>query len=124
MNKNSYLTMIILLPITTIQTISIMPRKDLTTYTSVDLDIRRDGYSTSEAIIGVGVVANGDYTDVSFSSSSLIEGSTYFLEVTADSELVYRDKIYSTAQADFKVKHIVSQTSYTSSTSGDNTYIV
>jgi hypothetical protein len=124
MNKNSYLTMIILLPITTIQTISIMPRKDLTTYTSVDLDIRRDGYSTSEAIIGVGVVANGDYTDVSFSSSSLIEGSTYFLEITADSELVYRDKIYSTVQADFKVKHIVSQTSYTSSTSGDNTYIV
>ena len=116
--------MIILLPITTIQTISIMPRKDLTTYTSVDLDIRRDGYSTSEAIIGVGVVANGDYTDVSFSSSSLIEGSTYFLEITADSELVYRDKIYSTVQADFKVKHIVSQTSYTSSTSGDNTYIV
>lgn len=117
--------MIILLPNTSSQTISIMPRKDLSTFSSVNLKIRRDGDGKSENITSATIAANGNFTDVTFSSTILKEGSTYFLEITGDTELVYRDKIFSTSQSDYKIKHVVSQNLYTTySSADDNTYIV
>ena len=122
--------MIILLPNTSIQTISIMPRKALVGGVSVVFRIRRDGDGLSENITPSAIVSNGNFTDLIFlnhsiSSTILSEGSTYFIEVTIGGLLAYRDKAYSTAQNDYKVKHIVSQSDYTAySATDDNTYIV
>ena len=117
--------MIILLPNTSIQTISIMPRKALVGGVSVVFRIRRDGDGLSENITPSAIVSNGNFTDLSISSTILSEGSTYFIEVTIGGLLAYRDKAYSTAQNDYKVKHIVSQSDYTAySATDDNTYIV
>lgn len=117
--------MIILLPNTSIQTISIMPRKVLVGGTSVILSIRRDGDGLSENITPSAIVSNGNFTDLSISSTVLSEGSTYFIEITIGGLLAYRDKVYSTTQNDYKVKHIVSQSEYTAySATDDNTYIV
>lgn len=116
--------MIILLPITTEQTISVMPRDTTNTVTSINL--RRDGDGRSETITSVTVVANGNFTNYSFSSTILEEGSTYYMEVTGDGDLIYRDKIYSTTQTNYTVKHEVAQDRYTQRTAevNDNTYII
>ena len=144
--------MIILQPITTTQTISIMPRED--NYISIDsmvvrvantqgvfeaeacitdsvasfnnatIELRRDGDAMSETIVEIDSVINQNYIELSFSSTILKEGSTYSITVKEEDRLIYRDKIYATTQSNFKVKHIVSQTEYTASPASDNTYIV
>jgi hypothetical protein len=117
--------MIILLPNTSIQTISIMPRKVLVSGSNVVLSIRRDGDGLSENIIPSSIASNGNFTELSISSTILSEGSTYFIEITIGGLLAYRDKVYSTTQNDYKVKHRVSQSEYTAyGTTDDNTYIV
>tara|TARA_R110002153_G_scaffold191715_1_gene345030 strand:- start:276 stop:710 length:435 start_codon:yes stop_codon:yes gene_type:complete len=144
--------MIILQPITTVQTISVMPRER--NYLSIDelesrvtrnqgvleaetcvaevisyfnnatIELRRDGDGESETITEIKSTINKNYIDFSFSSTILKEGSTYLITVKEEDRLIYRDKIYATTQNDYKVKHIVSQTEYTSSPASDNTYIV
>jgi len=145
--------MIVLLPTTSIQTISIMPRvtdflyeSDYSSraildggsvesisctsnifniYNDVNLSIRKDGDGTSETILDVAVTLNGNFIDLSFSCTILEEGSTYFLEATSNGNLIYRDKIFSTTQTDYTVKHIISQNLYDPySPTDDNTYIV
>ena len=116
--------MIVLLPNTSTQTISVMPR--LSSFTSdVNVNIRRDGDGIEEDLLNVTTLANGNFTDISFSSTILKEGSTYFMEVTHGADLIYRDKIFSTSQVNYKIKHIVSQDIYEQySVTDDNTYIV
>tara|TARA_R110002124_G_C8532101_1_gene477430 strand:- start:17 stop:457 length:441 start_codon:yes stop_codon:yes gene_type:complete len=144
--------MIILQPITTVQTISIMPRER--NYLSVDklesrvaqnqsvleaktcvteaiayfnnttIELRRDGDGMSETITGIKSIINQNYIELSFSSNILKEGSAYLITVKEDDRLIYRDKIYATTQNDYKVKHIVSQTGYKSPQVSDNTYIL
>lgn len=144
--------MIILQPIDTVQTISVMPRER--NYLSIDelesrvtrnqgvleaetcvtevisyfnnatIELRRDGDGESETITEIKSTINKNYIDFSFSSAILKEGSTYLITVKEEDRLIYRDKIYATTQNDYKVKHIVSQTEYTSSPASDNTYIV
>jgi len=117
--------MIILQPNTSNQTISIMPRMVLVGSGSVVLKIRRDGDGLSESITPLDVSSNGNFTDLSISSTILSEGSTYFIEVTLDGALAYRDKVYATSQNDYSIKHVVSQTNYTPySSTDDNTYII
>tara|TARA_R110000782_G_C14801175_1_gene411850 strand:- start:1725 stop:2078 length:354 start_codon:yes stop_codon:yes gene_type:complete len=117
--------MIILLPNTSNQTISVMPRTDLTAATLVSLKIRRDGDGRTETITNGVVSSNVNFTNIEFSCTILSEGSTYYLEITSDGNLSYRDKIYSTTQTDFTVKHKISQQLYTSSeVDGDNRFIV
>lgn len=118
--------MIILQPILTSQTISIMPRVDLSASISLSLRLRRDGDAKTETITSAVVGSSGNFTTLSFSSSILSEGSTYFIEIESDDKLAYRDKIFCTNQNDYKVKHIVSQDKYTqpSSEINDNTYII
>lgn len=117
--------MIILLPNTSEQTITIMPRRSLSLSDSVVLNIRRDGDGLSEDIVPTSIVSNEDFTDLSISSNILTEGSTYFIEITVNGNLAYRDKVYSTSQNDYTIKHKVSQTKYqTYSSLDDNTYII
>ena len=144
--------MIILLPDTSEQTISIMPRYssciDTDAYVSrigqsnleaeeclidavdefnnVSIYLRRDGDGKTETITDVATRLNGNYVDYIFSSEILEEGSTYFMEITEEGILTYRDKIYSTSQGDYTVKHEVSKSRYTQPTGeiNDNTYII
>ena len=144
--------MIILLPTTSEQTISIMPRYsscvDIEPYISrvgesnieaeeclidavdefnnVSIYLRRDGDGKTETITNVSTRLNGNYVDYIFSSEILEEGSTYFMEITESGSLAYRDKIYSTSQGDYTVKHEVSKPRYIQPTGevNDNTYII
>lgn len=144
--------MIILLPTTSEQTISIMPRYsscvDIESYISrvgesnieaeeclidavdefnnVSIYLRRDGDGKTETITNVATRLNGNYVDYIFSSEILEEGSTYFMEITESGSLAYRDKIYSTSQGDYTVKHEVSKPRYIQPTGevNDNTYII
>lgn len=145
--------MIILLPVSTEQTISIMPRKEdflydseyssrvsqdngtvesisciadiVNTYNDVDVYIRRDGDGKEETITNVPITLNSNFINLSFSCSILEEGSTYFIEATSLDNLIYRDKIFSTSQTDYKIKHTISQGNYTPySSTDDNTYII
>jgi len=118
--------MIILQPITTSQSISIMPRVDLSTVITLSIRLRRDGDAKSETITDIVVGSDGNFTTLDFSSSILSEGSTYFMEIEADDNLAYRDKIFCTSQNDYTVKHIISQDRYTQPTEevNDNTYII
>ncbi len=118
--------MIILQPITTSQTISIMPRVDLSTAITVSIRLRRDGDAKLDTITDAVVGSDNDLTTLDFSSSIFSEGSTYFMEIEADDNLAYRDKIFCTNQNDYTAKHIVSQDRYTQPTGeiNDNTYII
>jgi hypothetical protein len=115
--------MIILQPISTSQTISIMPRDS--SVSTVKVYIRRDGDSKVFTELNAPVVVNGNYTEVAFSCDILEENSTYFLELTNGTDLIYRDKIFATSQQDFKIKHKLSEGKYTQySVTDDNTYLI
>jgi hypothetical protein len=118
--------MIILQPITSNQTISIMPRVDLSTAITMSIRLRRDGDAKSETITNAIVGSDGNFTTLSLSSSILSEGSTYFMEIEVDDNLAYRDKIFCTSQNDYTVKHEVSKSRYIQPTGevNDNTYII
>lgn len=143
----------VLLPTSSEQTISIIPRKvglyfgsdyqervvadngdaeslaclsDIFDATNdVDVTITKDGDKSSETISVVNVVENGNFVDVTFASTILEEGFGYFLELTSNGGLLYRDKVYVTAQSDFTIKHKQPQNNYTQyNVVDDNTYIV
>ena len=118
--------MIILQPNTSTQTISIMPRVDLSTAITLSIRLRRDGDAKSDVITDAVIGSDSDFTTLEFSSSILSEGSTYFMEIEVDDNLAYRDKIFCTGQDDYTVKHIVSQDRYIQPTGeiNDNTYII
>lgn len=91
----------------------------------VDVTITKDGEKVSETISVVRVTENGNFVDVTFASTILEEGFSYFLEITSNGGLLYRDKVYVTAQSDFTIKHKQPQNNYTQyNTVDDNTYIV
>lgn len=106
------------------QTISILPRSnDLSN--PIDVRIRRDGDGTEETLLNVTAVVNVNHLDLTFTPTILTEGYGYFLEVTTNGNLIYRDKIYATTQTNFKVKHNISSGEYQEYNSiDDNTYIV
>lgn len=115
--------MIIMQPISTSQTISIIPRDS--SIETADIYLRRDGDSKSFTLNNVAVVANTNYVNLSFSCNILEENSTYFLEMTNGGNLIYRDKVFATAQQDFKIKHKLSEGKYEQySATDDNTYII
>ena len=146
--------MIILLPITSEQTISVAPRytdyfseepyenrvessggtleatscliDNASEFNNTSISIRRDGDGKSETITDVKGLVNGNFIDFTFASTILEEGSTYYVEITDDGNLVYRDKIYSTTQTNYTVKHEISKSRYTQPTGevNDNTYII
>lgn len=113
----------VLQPILTNQTISIIPRSE--TFGVVSMSIVKDGDGVSQTIVSPTLAVNGNFVDVTFASNILEEGYSYFLEITNDGDLWYRDKIYVTAQSDFTIKHKQPQNNYTEyNVVDDNTYIV
>jgi hypothetical protein len=120
--------MIVLLPTSAEQVISVMPRTIPSPYSDnneVVVTITRDGDGESETISPTLMVDNGYYVDLTISSTILEESSTYKVEIAYYGDLWYRDKLYVTSQADYTIKHQIAQPSYTQyNTIDDNTYII
>jgi hypothetical protein len=120
--------MLILQPTVGDKTITIAPRSSDLSGAFV-LNIRRDGDGKEESITNATLSNIVNFTEVTFQSTILEEDSTYYLEITKDDELWYRDKIYVTSQtASERVteKHEIGNgTIYKPySTVDDNTYII
>tara|TARA_R110000751_G_scaffold149050_1_gene253937 strand:- start:204 stop:638 length:435 start_codon:yes stop_codon:yes gene_type:complete len=62
------------------------------------LKIRRDGDGVEETLSNLYISGTSNYTQVKFEPTIFQEDSTYYIEMTKDSELLYRDKIYVTSQ--------------------------
>jgi hypothetical protein len=121
--------MIILEPISTAQTITILPREPLSGLSSFTVDLREDGTGIEYSYSGLSFSSNGEYTDISLPAiTTFKEGTMYFLEIFGTSnsevELIYRDKIYITSQLDFEKKHTVTSNRYVSYDTDDNRYII
>ena len=120
--------MLILQPTTGEKLITIIPRsKDLSGVMS--LNIRRDGDGTEEDITSLTLTEIVNYVEVRFESTILKEDFTYYMEITKDGALWYRDKIYVTSQTASEMKmdshQIGNGTIYKPfSESDDNTYII
>ncbi len=122
--------MIVLLPVETAQIISIMPRTELGSFgvivgTDIKLVLTRDGDKATETIYPTLSSDGGYYTNLTIASSILTENETYYLEITNNGSLWYRDKVYVTAQSNYTIKHQISIPNYTPySDTDDNTYII
>tara|TARA_R110000765_G_scaffold420067_1_gene524749 strand:- start:849 stop:1283 length:435 start_codon:yes stop_codon:yes gene_type:complete len=93
------------------------------------MKLRRDGDGKEETIVGLSVNGITNFTNVTFNPTILEEDSTYYLEITKDGGLWYRDKIYATSQtAQQRItekKEIGNGTIYKAySPVDDNTYII
>ena len=86
--------MIILLPVSTSQTIKIVPRSYLED-SNVQLKITEDGTRKTETLTGLTATYSGNFIEIPCTFSILSEGKMYYIEVQ---ELV----IYCT-----EIKHIV-----------------
>lgn len=143
----------VLLPISSEQIISILPRRSdiyldsdfqervlnsngsvessecvsdaLTELNSLSMYIRKDGEAIEETLNNLKSVSNGNYVDVYFSSNILEEENSYFIEIKQNGSLFYRDKFYITSKTDFTVKHSNAQEEYSQHQNvDDNTYII
>lgn len=126
--------MIVLRPITGSQVMRITSR-ELTLSSPYVLTITEDGTGEFEVVNdsdGVGITDvqfNEYWLDVTLNPTPdilLKEGGQYSAELISDSNvLVWRGKIYVTAQTDFDVKHEQSQPLYTEFNNvDDNTYVI
>jgi hypothetical protein len=106
-----YLIMKVLRPIATEQTLLLVPREYLEA-SDLQIVLTKDGTQESETLTGVVSTTFGNYISVTVSFSILVEGDTYFLEMTQGSKLLYRDKVFCTAQADKSVLHTLNENQY------------
>lgn len=114
--------MIRLLPTSSSQTFSILPRTLDTT--GINATIREDGTGNVVTISNVTASVNNDYIDITLSSDKFITERAYVLEMTRGSDLWYRDKIYVTSQTNTDIYHTISTDYYEENdTDGDDKYI-
>jgi len=120
--------MLILEPTAGEKTITIVPRS---TYVSgvIVMRLRRDGDGAKEYLTPSLLTNIVGFTQVVFTPTILKEDATYYLEITNDDELWYRDKIYCTSQTPTERilnKHEIGNgTIYKSyDVVDDNTYII
>lgn len=93
------------------------------------INLRRDGDGKEETITGVSIDGITNFTQIKFLPTILQEDSTYYLEITNEGNLFYRDKIYVTPQTSTEREtnkyEIGSGKIYKPfSDSDDNTYII
>ena len=143
----------VLLPISTEQIISIVPRwadvyldnnyedrvlstsgvvesplcvsSVLSSLNNISMVIVMDGDKTKESLTDLKAVYNGNYIDIYFTSTILKEGFGYAIEMKQNDNLYYRDKFYATSQQDYKVKHKESSLQYKPyNEADDNQYVI
>ena len=62
------------------------------------IKLRRDGDGKEEVLDVIYIASDSNFTNIKFSPTILEEDSTYYLEITNNDKLWYRDKIYATSQ--------------------------
>lgn len=90
---------------------------------AINMVIKKDGEAIEETLTNLRTTELNNYIKIQFTSTILQEGHAYFIELTENGNLLYRDKFYATTQADFTTKHKQSQNNYTEIVD-DNTYIL
>ena len=118
--------MIRLLPTTSTQVVSIVPR-DFTNLTDIDVVITQDGTGTTQTLTGISasLSSNGNFVQVSIASSILVEENAYYLEFTKGGDVWFRDKAYVTTQVDKDIVHTINEGAYDFfEGDSDNKYIV
>jgi len=104
--------MIALLPVTSSQTIRIVPRSYKADST-VQLTITEDGTRKTQTLTGLTSTINGNFIDIPCSFSILSEGKVYLLELTRSNNLLFRTKAYCTAQTNRTIPHTLNTNEYT-----------
>ena len=100
------------------QVLYIIPR-DYSVVTPVSVMIRQDGTYISETIsVTPSYSANSNYMILNCGFDILEEDSIYFMEVKNGSDLIYRDKLYSTSSSDYV--HTLNTNKYTIDAEGEN----
>ena len=100
------------------QVLYIIPR-DYSVVTPVSVMIRQDGTYISQTIsVTPSYSANSNYMILSCGFDILEEDSIYFMEVKNGSDLIYRDKLYSTSSSDYV--HTLNTNKYTIDAEGEN----
>jgi hypothetical protein len=120
--------MLILQPTSGEKIITIVPRTSDISGTIV-MKLRRDGDGANETITSLTFNSIENFIEVTFTPTILEEDSTYYLEMTNNDELWYRDKIYATSQTETEIKtekhEIGNGTIYKPyNTVDNNTYII
>jgi hypothetical protein len=103
--------MIILLPVSTSQTIKIVPRSYLED-SNVQLKITEDGTRKTETLTSLTATYSGNFIEIPCTFSILSESKMYYIEVTRSGSLLYRDKAYCTAQTDRTIPHTLNTGKY------------
>ena len=118
--------MIRLLPTTSAQVVSIIPR-DFADLTDIDLVITQDGTGTTQTLsnLSASLSSNGNFVQVSIASNILVEENAYYLEFTKGGNIWFRDKAYVTTQVDKDIVHTINEDQYEFfAGDSDNKYIV
>ena len=121
--------MIKLLPNTSEQTITIVPRTFPTVgsdFTNVQLVITEDGTGISETITNLVASvanANSNYVTIPITFSILKDESAYYIEFTKDGDNWFRSKAYATSQTNQAINHTLNTNEYTQHTVSED-YIV
>jgi hypothetical protein len=103
--------MIRLLPINTVQTISIMPR-NREVLSGIDVVINKEGSNETEVLTGLTAVEAGNFVELDIQSNFLEEGASYFAIFMVGNDLWFRDKIFITAQEKDNKKHKLDKDAY------------
>lgn len=103
--------MIILLPVSTSQTIKIVPRSYVED-SNVQLKIIEDGTRKTETLTSLTATYSGNFIEIPCTFSILSEGKMYYIEVTRAGSLLYRDKAYCTAQTNRTIPHTLNTNEY------------
>ena len=114
--------MVILSTTTDAQTIKVIPREYVTSATMK----LRDDTTNTEVSYSVSPTTNRNYLQIS-QALSLKEGRYYDLKILSGSNVIYKDKIFCTAQTVDQSSndyYTINDSVYTTDTSFDNDYIV
>ena len=103
--------MIRLLPNTSTQTISFIPREYILA-SDLSVVIKEDGTRKVESVYGLTSTRNGNFLEVECPFSILSADISYSLEIKQNNTLLYRDKIYCTAQDDRTISHTLNANLY------------
>tara|TARA_R100000700_G_C3122169_1_gene110720 strand:+ start:51 stop:407 length:357 start_codon:yes stop_codon:yes gene_type:complete len=103
--------MIVLQPVTSSQTIRIVPRSYKADST-VKLVITEDGTRKTETLNNLTSTYNGNFIDIPCTFSILSEGKMYLLELTRSNNLLFRTKAYCTAQTNRTIPHTLNTGEY------------
>ena len=117
-----YISMVILSTTTDAQTIKVIPREYVTSATMK----LRDDTTNTEVSYSVSPTTDKNYLQIS-QALSLKEGRYYDLTILDGTSVIYKDKIFCTAQTVDQSSndyYTINESEYTTDTAFDNDYIV